>query len=341
MSRFSALGRNAALFALALFTGLLIAELVVRNFVSVRNVGPSFSVYDPFYGKSLKKGFSCLRITPEFSMTFRTNSEGFRGSEIESPSPRSILFLGDSFTMGYGVNDGEEFPALVRKTLNQNGSDRTTVINGGIGDSGNGRWIKFLRSDAKKYNPSIIVFQIHNNDFYDNRNERLFELTPEGALRELPVPAQKVIRKVQEIIERIPWLDNSYFVGLFRQVQWSLLYTQGNKNTKAPSAIADREFLEKQLIIRLMEDVLSLCEKEHWRVLFVLADISPQRLIILEKFFRAHDIPTIVIPNKQERPDLYYKVDMHWNASGHQFVAEQIIRAIKKFAPLGEITNGR
>jgi hypothetical protein len=66
-------------------------------------------------------------------------------------------------------------------------------------------------------------------------------------------------------------------------------------------------------------------------VLFVLADISPPRLTGLEKFFRGYNIPTIVIPNKQERPDLYYKVDMHWNASGHQFVADRILEGINKF----------
>jgi hypothetical protein len=331
MRRLRTLCEKIALSVIALLAGLMVSELIVRNFIPVRNVGPSFSVYDPFYGKSLKKSFSCRRITPEFSMTFTTNSEGFRGPEIGSLTRRPILFLGDSFTMGYGVNDGEEFPALVGKALNESRPDTIKIINGGMGDNGNGRWIKFLRNDAKRYDPSIVVFQIHDNDFYDNRNERLFELSPASELRELPVPAQKTIRIVQRIIDHIPYLEDSYFVGLFRQVQWSFLYAQGDTNIKMPIINTDRELLEKQLLIRLMEEVLTICEKERWKVLFVLADISPPRLDGLETFFEDNNIPTIIIPNKQERPDLYYQVDMHWNVSGHKFVADQILEGINKY----------
>jgi hypothetical protein len=330
MKRLHTFWKNIALSIIALSVGLMVGELIVRNFIPVRNVGPSFSIYDPFYGKSLKKSFSCRRITPEFSMTFTTNSAGFRGPEIGSLTPRPILFLGDSFTMGYGVNDGEEFPSLIRKALNENRPDTITVINGGMGDNGNGRWIKFLRNDAKRYNPGIVVFQIHDNDFYDNRNERLFELSSAGELHELPVPAQTSSRILQNILDNIPFLEDSYFVGLFRQVHWSLLYAQGDRNITMPVINADRELLEKQLIIRLMEEVLIICEKERWRVLFVLADISHPRLAGLEKFFKDYNIPALVIPNKQERPDLYYKVDMHWNVSGHRFVADQILEAMKR-----------
>ena len=43
-------------------------------FVPVRNVGPSFSIYDPVYGKTLRKGLRCRRIAPEFTMSFSTNA---------------------------------------------------------------------------------------------------------------------------------------------------------------------------------------------------------------------------------------------------------------------------
>ena len=35
------------------------------------------------------------------------------------------------------------------------------------------------------------------------------------------------------------------------------------------------------------------------------------------------------IPNEEERPDLYYEVDGHWNAQGHSFVADLILSEIK------------
>jgi hypothetical protein len=181
------LWKNLALSLIALLVGIGISELIVRSFVQVRDVGPSFTVYDPLYGQTLKKSFSARRITPEFTMRFTTNSDGFRGPELGMLSSRPILFLGDSFTMGYGVNDGEEFPAPVRAALSQRGSKMVSVINAGVGNSGNGRWAKFLRAEARRYNPALVVLQIHANDFGDNIRERLFELSPAGELIELPV----------------------------------------------------------------------------------------------------------------------------------------------------------
>ena len=322
---------NIALCLVTLLAGLVICELVARNFVSVHNVGPSFSTYDPYYGKVLKKTFSCRRVTPEFSIAFTTNSEGFRGSELGSLSPRPILFMGDSFTMGYGVNDGEEFPALVQKALNADHPEAITVINAGMGDNGNGRWVKFLRRDAQKFDPGLIVFQMHDNDFYDNRSERLFTLSSAGELCELPVPGKETIRKIQQVIDSIPCLANSHFVGLFRQVQWSLLYAPDDTQIKTPVAAANRDLLEKRLTIRLLEQVVTICKKEIWPLLFLLADLSGPHLAVMEQFLRSHNIPTIVIPSRQERPDLYYKIDIHWNLSGNKFAADQVMEGIRLF----------
>src|SRR6185295_7928209 len=109
--------RNSALFLLSLVASLGLAEVVVQAFVPVRDVGPSFTVYDPVLGKRLKASFSAERITPEFRMRLSTNSLGFRGPEPKAISSGPILFLGDSFTMGYGVRDGEEYPARVATEL--------------------------------------------------------------------------------------------------------------------------------------------------------------------------------------------------------------------------------
>src|SRR5512139_2958291 len=97
------LGMGLAAFALALLVSLALCELFVRAFVVVRNVGPSFTVYDADYGNRLRPSFSTVRIAPEFTMRLTTNSLGFRGPEPDAPPRGVVLFLGDSFTMGYGV----------------------------------------------------------------------------------------------------------------------------------------------------------------------------------------------------------------------------------------------
>jgi hypothetical protein len=63
--------------------------------------------------------------TPEFSYTAKINSLGFRDREwkIEKQANIRILAVGDSFTFGWGVNDGEAWPRLLENRLKERGYD--------------------------------------------------------------------------------------------------------------------------------------------------------------------------------------------------------------------------
>jgi acyl-CoA thioesterase I len=47
------------------------------------------------------------------------------------PTPKTILFFGDSLTAGYGLSAENAFPALIEKELNKS-QKRVRVINGGL-----------------------------------------------------------------------------------------------------------------------------------------------------------------------------------------------------------------
>ena len=318
--------KNLALAVGSLLITLLLAEGAVRIFVPVRSVGPAFSVNDSVYGHALKRSFSATRIAPEFTMRFTTNSLGFRGPEPEAFPHRPLLFLGDSFTEGYGVNDGEEFPALVRKALeNRNPERKIPVVNAGIGYNGNGRWVKFLRNEGTRYNPRLVVLQLTKNDFKDNVRERLFTLTHSGELLELPVPPPGITRRLAVLIEAVLGLSSSHLVGLVKQVVWATRPYVPPPKPK-PGASAEEEVgPHDQLTFRLLKEILTICGRERWPVLSVIVGIRGQRLAQLERLFRGFYVEMIVVPDKPTRPDLYYKVDGHWNASGHAFVAESIL----------------
>ena len=92
-----------------------------------------------------------------------------------------MFFIGDSYTMGYGVSDGEEFPELVRRELVARRLE-IPVFNAGTGDTGNGRWVKFLRNEGGRLNPRLVILQVSENDFADNLKEGLFAIAPSGDL---------------------------------------------------------------------------------------------------------------------------------------------------------------
>ena len=74
----------------------------------------------------------------DFSYVQRVNSHGLRGADFpteKAPDTFRILMLGDSFTMGKGVEDDETFSVLLQKLLNASGRTcgRTIeVLNGGV-----------------------------------------------------------------------------------------------------------------------------------------------------------------------------------------------------------------
>jgi hypothetical protein len=311
---------NALLLLLSVALSVGFAEMAVRLLVPVRAVGPSFTVADPVLGKRMKASFSAERITPEFTMRLSTNSLGFRGPEPDAPPRRAILFLGDSFTLGYGVNDGEEYPARLGAALGRRyGSAAPPVVNAGIGDAGNGFWVKFLRREAPAMQPQLVAMQLSDTDFADNASEKLFALEAGGVLRERPVPAPGAMRKLQPLIGAVPGLPQSHLVGLLRQVRVP--------NPAWQAALADEG--DDALTLRIVEEAVLICAAHGWSMLAVLVGLPKARERVVADLFARHGVRVVVIPAKSERPDLYYAIDGHWHAAGHAFVAERLLEALQ------------
>jgi lysophospholipase L1-like esterase len=298
------------------------AELLVRLLVPVRNVGPSFTTYDPVYGKWLKRDARIVRKTPEFTMRLSTNAQGFRQDRTVPPGSRPVLFLGDSFTMGYGVNDGEQYVALLQRA-----APEIPMVNAAMGDNGNGRWVKFLRAPA--YAPRLVVLQVMANDFDDNRREALFELAG-NKLVERPVLPPGGSRLAQQAIEAVPGLADSHLIGLLRQVR---------SPSVVPRAANPASSTGDELTYALIAEALRICTSRGWPVIGVLVEIDDARLERLEELFGAY--PLLRIPFRTERPELYYQTDGHWNAAGHRFVANHLVPLLVQYVPASTRTAAR
>ena len=328
--------KNISLLVLSVIFSLGLGEIFIRLCVPLRNVGPSLSVYDPYYGKRLKKNFECIRMSPEFVMHFSTNSVGFRGPEPSKFPKRPILFLGDSFTMGYGVDDGKEFPELVRKSLSKLSFNiHIPVVNIAIGDNGNGRWIKFLNKEGQRYNPRMVVIQMCSNDLSDNLRERLFHIDHENQLIENTNPPKTLRWTLQYLVESVPGLDKSYLIHLLRQLEINSLLDgfsrQQNSSEKGDIFSKMEESKGSKLTLRLVQETVSICKKHNWPILAITIGFSDMPLdtkVQLTKIFTSNNISVIHIPSKQERPELYYEVDGHWNETGHAFVAAQVVKEL-------------
>lgn len=131
-------------------------EVVVRTWLIILSVSLTFIVVDLIAAAVLVKPLSPMlepdtvrhhklipntnsRIEqPEFSYIQHVNNLGLRGKETSLQTPQGyyrVLVLGDSFTMGKGVEDDQTFSVLLETSLNLQkrcGATVVEVLNGGV-----------------------------------------------------------------------------------------------------------------------------------------------------------------------------------------------------------------
>lgn len=126
-----------------------------RNTIQVES---SCAHYDPDLFYLLNPG-TCVFSNIEFSTPIEVNTKGLRDSENALYKP-TIIFLGDSFTMGWGVNQKQSFPELIE-------SSGIRTLNTGISSFGTVREMALLKSIAFDSSQTIVL-QYHANDESEN-----------------------------------------------------------------------------------------------------------------------------------------------------------------------------
>jgi hypothetical protein len=107
----------------------------------------------------------------DFSYVQRVNHLGLRGPEVTVEKPAGtfrIVMLGDSFTMGKGVEDGETFSALVgdslRATVAACGGPAIEVINAGVDSYAPVLEGIYLRRELHRLSPDVVVVNLDVSD---------------------------------------------------------------------------------------------------------------------------------------------------------------------------------
>lgn len=107
-----------------------------------------------------------------------TNSLGFRDKELGPKTSRRprILFLGDSITMAYYLQEDETFVRLVEQLGREQGHDWETV-NAGVPGVGTANELSILTETGLSVSPDVVVLNWFLNDF---------EASPGVRVRPLP-----------------------------------------------------------------------------------------------------------------------------------------------------------
>jgi hypothetical protein len=106
----------------------------------------------------------------DFRFRYSNNSLGWRGRREyreSKPTDYRVLFLGDSFTYGFGVNDDQTFAVQAEKDLRA-GLLSLEVMNAGCPGKGTDYALKLFQTVGHKFHPDLTVLGFFGNDFADN-----------------------------------------------------------------------------------------------------------------------------------------------------------------------------
>jgi len=169
-----------ALFAVALAVSVVLAELVYRAIVRAQReaavqafdhglfeVAPD-KPYLYWPKKSFRDTKQVRQVTgPPIAWEVRTDRYRCRGEDRDlsqlDPAVARVLFLGDSYTFGYAVGEGDAFPHRVEALLRSRGAD-VVAINAGVPGFNSVQELQYLRDRFDEFRPRAVVLGYVVND---------------------------------------------------------------------------------------------------------------------------------------------------------------------------------
>ncbi len=215
----SAIVRKLTLLLGTVVVTLVILELVVRAFfpqsVAVPwqdEVGGITAPRPSVHGRHAIPG--------TFDVTLSFNSQRFRGTKefTQTPAAGSVRLatLGDSFTLGYGANDDQTYPANLERRLQNKQVEVINAANAGTGTGEQALWYDLW---VKQFHPQIVILTVTSNDLDDDAARHLFTRDEKG--NAVPLPRQPLrVSNGRRIINAVPGYsylaEHSQLWGLIR-----------------------------------------------------------------------------------------------------------------------------
>jgi hypothetical protein len=220
-SRLAAACKSVGVVTLVLLGAVLLTEATLRVFTAYRppDYPPAPARPDLFTGDTIvgyhlwPQTRTCMRYpgNTHRMLSLISNSDGFASSrELGEPDPRPrVLVIGDSFTMGLGVNEGTRYTEIVEDL-----EPRWRVDNMGMIGWGLDLMVRALEAHGKKARPNAVVFAVYT--------ESLARLSPRW-IGQAPVPFRKYELVDGKLVDLPPYrpgfLYRFHLTELLRTVQ--------------------------------------------------------------------------------------------------------------------------
>ena len=262
---------------------------------------------------------------------YKINSRGYREyefSENKNPDMKRIIIMGNSCTFGWKVNLEQTYAKTLEKLLNQNlPQPEFEVINAGMTGYSTYQGLRLLKKEILSYHPDIIIFSYGWNDMCPSQRED----------KEQEFPPQWILD-----------LDNYLSFSKFYSFLKFEIMTLLKPKKQAPE--------EKKLVYRVsikdylnnLKEMARVAQDSGIKVIFLSTPVASARIFLgpgktskphiankyynnaLREFSQKIKVPLIDVALLfEERGNLYdngREEYIHYNAKGHQVIAEAIYR---------------
>jgi lysophospholipase L1-like esterase len=270
--------------------------------------------WDPELSYTLRPG-KCTLSNPVRDNEYRINTVGVRDDE-ESLIRPDVVVLGDSHTMGMGVEQDETYASQLERMLN------LKVLNAGISSYGTARELGMLQR-VDRSRARFLLIQYCSNDFEENR-----EFIDNGG--KLPARASEWFDGMVEASRS----GRRYYPGRF--IESSIFFVWDRLQVSLAARERNAEQSDQEL-----KYFLDVIERHP-------VDLSGMKIII----FQIESFPNDADPSRLEQvladypknrlsgaqtvdvktslaPEHHIPLDGHMNALGHRRVAERLASVIR------------
>ena len=249
----------------------------------------------------------CAFSNPEFKTKINFDEHRRLNSvddEINTKD-RLIALTGDSYAMGWGVNDDQTFSYHLQKSL------KKKVLNLGVSSYGTVRELKKIKSNKYYEQFDTIIIQYNLNDLRENKNLKDDKIFSEKYYNEVFLSGDSEINKINFFFR--------YYIkslrSLFDDIR-DIIFKENN--LKKHDLSLHLSYLDKVIKRNLIN------ENKRVIVLFI---VEPHfKMININKYNVTNFEFLMLYSNKSH----FFIVDDHLNPAGHQFVGKQLHKYLNK-----------
>lgn len=284
--------------------------------------------HDPLLGWKLRRNTTLVRGAEPNALRQTVNHEGFRTRRLPAAKPsgvKRVLFLGDSHTEAYAVDDARTYTVLIERQLSETRPVEVIAL-GVAGYFTDQELLAYLRY-GRSYQPDVVVLQFCSNDvafnvldtYWRGHKPRFQRFGDVLMLSGVPVPNYRNT----ELFDAT-WLERSSLLlsveGMLRQLEI--------RHHVRRKADMEEGWRVTALLIR---DFDRIVRRDGARLVVFQADEDAESEAKLRDILKGFDVPYLETASAYTSDRASYWTGQHWNEKGQEAVGRVLGHALRSY----------